>query len=164
MWEKFRGWGRGCKCHEALRLLGKTIKCSLSGRRATEYAARLKKLFEDLAELRQWFGSVEAVNEFGPELVSNGEYCLAVTLGHARLKFHWVFQPPYSIWACDSPDAAQEFISTTEAQIANKDPKVHRVSCRFVLEQDGCYGKQFKAHARREGMEPELRTEMTCYM
>jgi hypothetical protein len=157
-------WGRGCKCHEAERLQGKTIKCNKSGRRGPEYANRLLQFFAELRALRDRFsGEVSLISELGGTLCRQGASVTSVMLSDSKLKFAWVFQPPYTIWQCDHPPKAAKFLETVQIQIASKDKNLHRVSCFFTVEEDGCHGTDMRRHARGEGCSAGLRTAMTSY-
>ena len=162
--ESFRAWGRGCTCHEEQRRQGKRVQCKKAGRNAKGYKQRLLQLYGELMELSSSFLSISMITELGGPLCADGQLCVSTILGHLRLKFAWVFQPPFTIWNCEDPEEARKFIQTTKDQIARGDTNVHRVSCRFVLEDEGCMGAAFEAHAQRQGLDQLVGTEITCYL
>ena len=86
-----------------------------------------------------------------------------ISVGHSKMKFAWVFKPPFTVWQCDSAGAARKFLTTVRKQILDKDPKLDRVSAFFTLTSPPCIGADMEKHAAGRGCSPILRTQLTAY-
>ena len=166
MTHRVRGWARACKCHETQYKEGKmkNTPCPMAGRRCREYAGRLTQFFQEIVELKRLFAaSLELIQEVGTELAQDACFALGVLLGESKLRFAWVFQPPFTIWLCDDPEQAAKFIVIVRKQIRERDPNLNRVSAYFVIKGIDTLGDDFEAHSLGQGTSEILRTEMTVY-
>ena len=138
--------------------------CPMAGRRAREYAARLTQFFKEISDLKKLFeASFDLIQEVGAELAQHACFALGVLLGESKLRFSWVFQPPFTIWLCDDIDEAKKFRRIVNKQIADRDPNLNRVSVYLVMKGVDTLGEDFEAHSLGQYTSPLLRTEMTIY-
>merc|ERR1712242_162545 len=104
---EFRGWIRGCSCHEAELLEGKDVQCPWKGCRARELVPRLRAFEQTLTASRNqatggtWPG-------LGPSEVSG---VLTHQLAFLRVKTQWANEPPFLIWQVDNPEVARSFLN-----------------------------------------------------
>ena len=88
------GWLQGCHCHEEELKEGKTVHCNMKGCRAKGFAAYLRSLIQDIHHERDSL----APGAFGTVPVEFVRDALLHQVANLEVKFHWVFQPPYTIW------------------------------------------------------------------
>lgn len=135
----------------------------MAGRRAREYAGRLTQFFNEITELQKKFDSFDLIEEVGTEFAHDACFALQALLGEAKLRFAWVFQPPFTIWLCDDHEEAAKFITIVRKQIRERDPNLNRVSAYFVMKGIDTLGEDFEAHSLGKGTSEILRTEITVY-
>lgn len=147
-----------------MRKRGIVVKCNKSSRRGREYLQRIVLFYDEIKGLVQTFRSqLDVIREMGPGLCQDMRMTLTMMLGHSKMKFHWVFKPPFTVWQCDSAGAARKFLTTVRKQILDKDPKLDRVSAFFTLTSPPCIGADMEKLAAGRGCSPILRTQLTAY-
>ena len=88
----FSSWLRGCACHEADRRQGRSVQCPWQGCRAPELADRMRALLAELVQVRGTVDDSWAAPQ--QEILT----AFSAQIAGARLKFHWVNEPPYTVW------------------------------------------------------------------
>lgn len=124
---KLSGWIRGCDCHEDGLIAHEAVNCPWKGCRAVAFAARLRAFTRQLQDLpdRHAAGRVPGFTEADVALC--GQRMLAI----ATLKFAWVHEPPYIIWAAHNRKIAQQLLDSHDADIqGGRAP--HRVTAHFA--------------------------------
>ena len=91
---EFMSWIQGCVCHEEELKNGEEVRCALKGCKAKLLAAKVQAVVDELTETRDGLrpGSLGCVDI---EPVKNA---LSFLIGNIISKFHWVNQPPFTIW------------------------------------------------------------------
>ena len=85
---RFSSWVRGCECHEADRMAGKTVTCSWAGCRAPRLASRFEHVLSELDQLRH----------DGAGLSADLAHAASSSLGSLDMKMGWTRHTPYTIW------------------------------------------------------------------
>ena len=83
----YSAWLRGCDCHEAERLAGKSVDCEWQGCRASGLASRTAEVLQELDGLRRDFSGM-------PDMVR----AASSALESLDMKMSWVQHEPYLIW------------------------------------------------------------------
>ena len=124
---RLSGWAKGCDCHGDQLAGGQDIDCVWKGCRATSFATRIRDFQAEIAALRSQ-AETGCIPGFSSLHVLDS---LTHLLGYVRLKFNWVFEPPYTIWTLDSRQAACDFLAAHDALVA-EGGSPHRVVAHFA--------------------------------
>ncbi len=110
-------------CHEAERLAGRLVACHWCGCRAPQLAAKCTEVEGELRSARDNASAGAASGEMSLDV----QQVYTTMLSLFGLKFHWVYQLPFTVWTLDGKEAARKFIAAHDAQVDAGEP-VHRVS------------------------------------
>ena len=145
-------WIKGCHCHEAERILGKSVVCQWQGCRAQGLAARVRETMGELRVLRERLMS--EVEDWGDAVVNRVMHTL-------QLKMAWLEHGPALVWQVWEPAAARRLLEERDGLVA-AGGTAHRVTEIFAGP-----GTQMRldmeCHADGGGLSDELRTELLAY-
>ena len=138
--EDFRGWIRGCACHEEDRKAGRPVNCTLAGRRARHLWNRVQLLICDLRNLlvsMAWLAE-DWYAEFQGELKESIHECITAMIGIVTIKFAFLDRFPYLLLRLREPGVARRCLDMYDELVARGVSTIHRISCFFCHQMAIC--------------------------
>ena len=147
--ERFRTWGRGCRCHDAQLVRGIHVNCDRKGRRLKDVPERVKQLTMYVSSKARELTRALCENDHALLL----EYQASLRLTQADLceKFGWTAEPPYVFSNISSPEWAAVWVGMVRSTLLENHNRV-----TVTLEKR--FGNQIEMISKGDlrGITPEL--------